>query len=205
MKIKSTFMAPFLVIAVLLLFSVSRYIDLDALAYRENICLAVIVLQLLILMVPCAFYTKLKGEGFIKKLRLVPFGIEKLLVTLLATVALILGDILLKLALFNLGIIDGEHSIYYFYLNGTDPGVLYSLVTFALVPAVCEELLFRSLLCAEYESHGVVTAAVASALLYSMFGMSFGYFPIYLFAGLMFVLVMYITRSVFASMICHVI
>jgi len=33
--------------------------------------------------------------------------------------------------------------------------------------------------------------------------MDAGYFPVYFFAGIMFALVMYLTRSVFASMICH--
>lgn len=203
MKIKSTFSAPILVTAVILLFTISRFLDIEALSYRENICLAIIVLQMLILVVPCVFYAKLKGEGFIKRLYLAPFGVEKLLITLLASITLILGDILIKLGLYNIGIIDGEYSVYYYYLNGADPGVLYALVTFVLVPAVCEEVLFRSVLMTEYESCGAVGAAVASALLYAMFGMNFGYFPVYFFAGLMFALVLYITRSVFASMICH--
>ena len=205
MKVKSTFLAPLLFIVALLLLAASRYVDLDALAYRENICLAVIVLQLLILIVPSAFYAKIKGEGYARRLRLAPFGIEKLLVTLLAAVTLILGDTVIKLFLYQVGAIDGAYSIYYYYLNGYEPSVLYSLITFALVPSICEEFLFRSLLCAEYESSGVVTAAVASAAMYAMFGMSFGYFPVYFFAGLMFALVMYLTRSVFASMLCHLI
>ncbi len=203
MKLKSTFAAPILVIFVMLMFTASRYIDIGSLSYRENICLAIIVLQLLILVVPSAFYTKIRGDGFIKKMRLAPIGIEKLLLTLLAAFVLILGDTLLKLALYNIGFIDAEYSLYYYYLDGTSPGVLYSLIAFAVVPSVCEELMFRSLLCAEYESSGTVTAVIASSMLYAMFGMNFGYFPVYLFAGLMFALVMYITRSVFASMLCH--
>lgn len=203
MKIKSTFMAPITVIIVMLLFAVSRYIDLDALSLNENICLAVIVLQLLIIVVPTAFYAKLKGEGFVSRLRLRFIGAEKLLVTFLAAATLILGDILLKLVLFNTGIIDGAYTVYHYYLDGTEPGVLYSLITFAVVPAVCEELLFRSVLCAEYEGHGAFTAVIASSALYAMFSMDFGYFPIYFFAGLVFGLVMYLTRSVFASMLCH--
>lgn len=203
MKLKSTFMAPLLSILVILMLAASRYIDLEALAYQENICLAVIVLQLIILLVPSAFYTKLKGEGFVKKLRLAPFGIEKLLVTLLASVTLILGDTLLKLALYHIGVSGADYSVYSYYLNGTDPGVLYMLITFAVVPAICEEILFRSILCAEYESSGVVTAVIASAALYGMFGINFAAFPVYFFAGIMFALVMYMTRSVFASMFCH--
>ncbi len=205
MKIKSTFMAPLLVIAVILLMWLSRYTPLDSLAYSENICLAIIVMQLVVLAVPFSFYVKLKGSEFAGRLRIRVFGVEKLLVTLLAVITLILGDILLKLALYNTGIIDSGYSVYRYYLGQTNPGVLYSLITFALIPSVCEELVFRSLLCAEYEESGVITAVVASSLLYAMFGMNFGYFPIYFFTGLMFAHIMYLTRSVFASMLCHLI
>ena len=203
MKIKSTFMAPIPVIAVMLLFAVSRYVDIGALTMGQNVCLAVIVLQLLIIVVPTAFYTKLKGEGFGSRMRFRLIGAEKLLVTFLAAVTLILGDILLKLVLYNVGVIDAPYTVYSYYLKGTQPGVLYSLITFALVPAFCEELLFRSLLCAEYEERGAFTAVIASSALYAMFSMNFGYFPVYFFAGLMFALVMYLTRSVFASILCH--
>lgn len=203
MKIKSAFAAPILVIIAMLMLVGARFIKLDASAYRENICLAVIVIQFAALVVPSAFYIKLKGEGFVKRMRIRPMGIEKLLVTLLAVIVLVLGDTVIRLFLYQTGIIESNYSVYYAYMGGVQPGVLYSLVTFALVPAVCEELLFRSVLCAEYESEGVITAAIISAALYGMYGMSIGYFPIYFFAGLIFALVMYLTRSVFAAIICH--
>ncbi len=205
MKIKTTFSAPMLAIVVMMLLVASRFIELDTLSYRENIFLAVIVLQLLVIVVPSAFYIKLKGSGFGSKLRLAPFSVEKLLVTLLATLTLILADMLLKLVLYQIGWIEDTYSIYYYYLNGAEPSVLYALVTFALLPSIAEELFFRSLLCAEYESSGVITAVIASAALYGMFGMNFGYFPVYFLAGLIFALVLYLTRSVFASMLCHLI
>ncbi len=205
MKFKSTFMAPLLVTVVMLLLAASRYIDLEVLSYQENICLAVIVLQIVILLVPSAFYAKLKGEGYVKKLRLAPFGIEKILVTLLGSVTLILGDSLLKLIIYNISGYSSDYSVYSYYLNGADPGVLYLLITFAVMPAICEEILFRSILCAEYESSGIVTSIIASSALYGMFGIAFGNFPVYFFAGIMFAVIMYMTRSVFASMFCHLI
>lgn len=203
MKIKSVFAAPILVIISIMLLVGSRYIELDMPNYSENICLAIIVIQLLALVVPSAFYMKLRGDGFVRRMRIKPMGIEKILVTLLAVIVLILGDTLIRLFLYPMGLIDSVFSNYYYYLKGVQPGVLYSLVTFALVPSVCEEVLFRSVLCAEYESEGAVTAVIGSAALYGMFSMSFGYFPIYFFAGLIFALVMYLTRSVFAAIICH--
>ncbi len=203
MKIKSVFAAPILVIISIMLLVGARFVKLDMPNYSENICLAIIVIQFIAIVVPSAFYIKLRGDGFIRRMRIKAMGIEKILVTLLAVIVLILGDTLIRLFLYPAGLIDSDFSNYFYYLKGVQPGVLYSLITFAVVPAVCEELLFRSVLCAEYESEGVVTAVVASAALYGMFSMSFGYFPIYFFAGLIFALVMYLTRSVFAAVICH--
>ncbi len=203
LKIKSVLVAPILVILAVILLVASRYINLDMPNYRENICLAIIVIQIIALIVPSAFFVKLRGGGYVRRMRIKPMGIEKLLVTLLSVVVLVLGDTLLRLFLYPSGLIDSVFTTYYYYLNGVQPGVLYTLVTFALVPAVCEEFLFRSVLCTEYESEGVVTAVVGSAILYGFYSMSFGYFPIYFFAGIMFALVMYLTKSVFAAIICH--
>lgn len=203
MKLKSTFSAPLLVILIMMLLIVSRFVDFGSLAYQENICLAVIVMQLVLVVVPTMFYTKMRGESFAGRLRLAPIGIEKLLVTLLAALTLILGDTLLKLGLYNIGAIDGAFTTYHYYLGGSQPGVLYSLITFAALPAVIEEVLFRSLLCAEYEGSGVAAAVLGSAGLYAMFSMDFGYFPVFLLAGLIFALVMYLTGSLFAAILCH--
>ncbi|MBE6613396.1 MAG: CPBP family intramembrane metalloprotease [Ruminococcaceae bacterium] len=203
MKLKTTFSAPILGALVLLLLIASRFLELETLSLQENICLAIIVLQVIILIVPSAFYVKIRGEGFSKRLRFAPIGIEKLLVTLLAALTLILGDTLMKLILYHIGYTESSHSVYSYYIGTADPGVIYTLVTFAILPAIAEELLFRGIFCAEYESEGALTAVIASAGLYGMFSLSFGRFPIYFFAGLIFALVMYLTRSIFASMICH--
>lgn len=205
MKLKNTFRAPLLVLSVVLILTASRFLDLEKLAYRDNICLAVIVLELLILVVPFAFYVKLAGSGFGKKLRMAPIRLEGFLITLLAALTLIFGDILIKLLLYQLGFVETEYSVYQYYLTTTDTDFLYSLLTFAVVPAIAEELVFRSVLCAEYEANSPVAAVIASALCYGMYGLHFGYFPIFFFMGLICGLTLYITRSTFAAMLVHLI
>ncbi len=203
MRLKSTFSAPILALVVIFMLAASRFIDLAALSLDENICLAVIVLELSILALPSAFYTKMRGAGFGKKLRISFCSMEKVLIALLAAVVLFFGNLLIKLAGVSIGLIDSEYSVWRSYLNGTNPGFLYEMITFCLLPSILEELLFRGLFCAEYESGGAVTAAVASSLLYAMFGLSFRYFAVYLFTGLMMALLLYMTKSVIACMICR--
>ena len=204
MKLKSTYTAPVLVIAAMLMLAASRHFDLAALSYQENICLAVIVLQILILIVPSAFYMRLRGEGFVSRLRLKPFGLEKLLATGLCALTIAVGTVLLKLMLFNLGAIDGEFSVWRSFLDGGETNVVYNLLAFCLIPAIAEEVMFRGVLCVEYESSGALTAIVLSALLYAMFGLNFGYFPILFFAGIGYGLTYYMTRTIFAPIICHI-
>ena len=207
MKLKPTLSAPTLVIAVMLMLAASRHFDLRQLSYQENVCLAVIVLQILILLVPTAFYIRLhdgqNDENLISKMRFKPFGLEKLLATALAALTIVLGTVLLKLLMHSLGAIDGEYSVWRSFLVGNEPNVVYSLLTFCVIPAIAEEILFRGVLCVEYEGSGALTAVVLSAGLYAMFGLNLGYFPILFFAGLGYGLVYYMTRSLFCPIICH--
>ncbi len=188
----------------LMLMGISRFLDLNELGYRDNICLAVIVLQLLILAVPTAFFIKLKGDGYPKRMRLAPIGLEATLIAVLAAVVLILGEVLIRLSMVGLGISFSEWSPYAYYLsNSADQGIVYILFTLVVIPAVFEELLFRSVICAEYESNGAVIAVLLSSLLYAMFGFSFTRFFSSFVCGLVFALVMYMTRSVWSSVITH--
>lgn len=82
-------------------------------------------------------------------------------------------------------------------------GGVYAIFALALVPAVFEEFLFRGIVAAEYECCSVKTAAFFSALLFTVSHFSFMRAPVYFFSGLLLVFVMYVTRSVFASMLVH--
>ncbi len=203
MKLRSTYTAPVLVIIVMLLLAASRRLDLNALSYQDNISLAVVVLQILILIVPSAFYMRMRGESFTARLRIKPVGGEKLLASLLCALTIVSGSALLKLFLYNIGLIDGEFSVWRSFLGSSETNIVYSLLTFCVIPAIAEELLFRGILCVEYEENGAVTAIILSAGLYAMFGMDIGYFPILFFRGLGFALLYYMTRSVLTPMLCH--
>ncbi len=203
MKIKPTFGAPLLIIFIMLMLCAAYFVDLGAPKYQENICLAILVLQFVVILVPALFYMKLRGEGYTKRLRFVPFGVEKLLVTLLAVVVLVLGDTLIRLLLHNFGLDMGDYSPYTRYLGITKPNLLYSLITFVLVPAIAEEFVFRAVLCTEYEKSSIGAAIIASSLLYGMFGLNLELFPVYFFAGLIYALIYYLTGSAFAPMLCH--
>jgi CAAX amino terminal protease family. len=81
---------------------------------------------------------------------------------------------------------------------------IYAIITFAVLPAVCEEFLFRSVLAAEYEKSGVGCAVFMSSAMFAMLHFNVQLLPVYFVSGLILMLVMYTTRSVLGSMAVHI-
>ena len=138
MRFRGTFTAPLVVIVVMFLVGASRFLDLAALSFHENICLAVIVIELVTIVVPTVFYARLRGDMFVSRMRLRAFGPDKLFVIILAAVTLFFADVLLKLGLHAVGAVSEDYSIYTYYFRGTGETVdfVYSLITFVVIPSV---------------------------------------------------------------------
>ena len=118
MRFRGTFTAPLVVIVVMFLVGASRFLDLAALSFHENICLAVIVIELVTIVVPTVFYARLRGDRFVSRMRLRAFGPDKLFVIILAAVTLFFADVLLKLGLHAVGAVSEDYSIYTYYFRG---------------------------------------------------------------------------------------
>ena len=82
-------------------------------------------------------------------------------------------------------------------------GAAYLILAYAVLPAICEEVIFRGILCAEFEGRGVACAIAVSSILFSMLHFNLLAMPVYLFAGVTLALVLYTTRSVFCAVIVH--
>lgn len=206
MKRNRTIGAGFLVLIVFVLSYMLRFVPTSSVAKDINPYLALSVLQLLVYMIPSLIYTKLRFTDRTHALRLRLFSPRHIIFLFSAICVMILGSLLL-----NYGMHSAFPETYQasseLALNAgsTDAagGGLYAVIAFALVPAVCEEYLFRSVVCAEFECAGVGTAVLFSTLLFSMSHFNLMRLPVYLFSGAVLVLVMYVTRSVLASMVAH--
>ena len=205
MKWRGIYTAPGLVLCTYVLLICSRLVDTRMLS-AGNGYLTVSVLQLLIFLLPAAIYCQLRGEKLRSHLRIRPVGLEQLLLIPAALVVLICGSLLIS---FSLGGIDGlgeNFSLYDTFVAadsyGTDE-LLYSVLAFAVLPAVCEEFVFRGILCAEFERNGVFSSVTVSALFFAMLHFSIAQFPVYFFSGLVLALVLYATRSVLGAIFVH--
>lgn len=206
MKIKETVSAPIFALLIYILLLVSRVFDISSFSDVGNVYLAVVVLQLVVFAVPALVYAKLKGEGYAKKLRLSPPRPEAMICVFVAAVLLISGEMLIRIGMERFVSFSDGFSLYGAYAATGADGIgsaLYVIFAFALIPAVCEEFVFRSIMIAEYESCGVVCAVAASSILFSAMHFDLVRAPIYLFSGVVLAMTLYMTRSTLAVMIVH--
>jgi len=187
-------------IVVLALLTVSSLIDPMALGTDMNLYLAVIILELLVYALPAVFFCRLRGKEYGRKLRVRFFRFGHIFLILLGLVLLLTGSTLLNMLMHSLFRGETADSSYAGVMNaGT-----YAVLAFSILPAVAEEFLFRSILIAEYETVSPFFAVLISALFFGMIHMDFMRLPAYVFAGIVLALVFYATRSVFASVLLHV-
>ena len=196
--------ATVLVLIIYVLLLLSRLIDAAFLS-RESQYLSIILLQLMIFPIPAYLYVRLKPEGYVKALRFGKIRLSHLFLLLSASFMLIAGCTLLGMLC---GMMTAQPSFTLYdtfasFNDGTVGATIRLVLAYGLLPAFCEELVFRCILCADHEKHGILYAATVSALFFAFLHFDLTALPVYLFSGLLLALVMYVTRSSIAAMIVH--
>ena len=196
--------ATILVCAIYTLLLLSRFID-SAFLSRESEYLSIILLQLMIFPIPAYLYIRLKPREFVPSLRLGKLRLSHLFLLLSAALMLICGCTLLGMLC---GMISAQPSftLYDTFASVNDGSVgatIRLVLAYGLLPAFCEELVFRGIICAEHEKHGILYASVVSALFFGFLHFDLTALPVYLFSGMLLSLIMYVTRSSIAAMIVH--
>jgi membrane protease YdiL (CAAX protease family) len=99
---------------------------------------------------------------------------------------------------------SGSSGNYYADLSEINfTGILYVIVIYCLLPAITEEIAFRSVIYGEYRKYGIFGAVILSSALFSLVHFSFSSLLSYFLCGAVLALVYEVTKSVFASMITH--
>lgn len=194
-----------LVLTTYILLLLTKVVDLT-LINRDNEYLSVVLLQMLIFLVPAAIWCRLCGEKYTKSLRIKLPGANSILLIVSAGVLMITGGILLSMLFGGLDDFSKNFSLYNTFISrddGTVPTKLYLVLAYAALPAVCEEFVYRGILCREYESGGVTRAVLLSSLFFALLHFNLRNLPVYLFAGIILALTMYATRSLIGAMIAH--
>ena len=201
---KRSITAPLAVLAVFILLILTRFLEGELLT-RENEYVAIIVLQLLIFMLPATIYIKLTA-GNTSELRLAPFGLGHLLLIISAIVMISTGSLLIRYYTAGYSALSENYDLYGVFISKNNGGVgdtLYLILAYAALPAICEETVFRGLLCAEYQHRSSFSAIFMSALFFAMIHFDTENFLSLFFAGVVLALTLYATRSLLAPIVVH--
>lgn len=197
--------APLLVLGVFVLLLLVRLIS-PGIFDRDNEVILLTVVQVLIFMVPAVIYIRTCRMSF-RRLRFVPFGLNSLLLVISAVVAASAGSLLLGFAASGYDDFSKTYTLYGAFSapsGGGTVSILYLATVYAALPAFCEEFVFRSVMCAEYESDsGSFSAVVLTAVWFAMLHFDLQSFPVYFFSGILLALTLYSARSFFAAFCVH--
>lgn len=173
----------------------------------DTLYVTVVALQIIIFLLPVGVFIRLRGDGYLPRLRLRPGRPESILLTLSASLLLISGGVLLSMLFSGINNLAGTFTLYETFRTGDGGGfsgpTVYLILAYAVLPAISEEILFRGVLLAEYERHGVGIAVVVSSVLFAAMHFNFGGLPVYLFSGAVLAVTTYLSRSVTNAMIAH--
>lgn len=132
-----------------------------------------------------------------------PRAVEVLLTVLLGPMLLIAGACAGFIALILIRNTFGAIQINSGITSMMDKGVIWSLLLIAVVPAVCEEILFRGFIQRGLEKMGAAWSIVLSGLFFGLFHFDFQRFAAQTLIGMAAAYVVYRTGSIFNGMILH--
>lgn len=193
------------VLTTYILLLLTKLIDVTLLN-RENEYFSVVILQMMIFLLPGAIWVRFSGDGYFRRLRLKLPKPDTFVLILSAAIMMICGGVLISILFGGLDRLSDGFTLYDVFVskdNGTIPVKLYLILAYAVIPAICEEFIFRGILCAEYERGGVLRAIVFSSLFFGFLHFDIVNLPVYAFAGVVLAMTLYVTRSLFATIIVH--
>ena len=193
------------VLASYILLLLSKLIDVT-LINRDNEYLSVVILQMMIFLIPAALWCKFSGEKYVRRLRITPIGANSILLIISAAILMFSGGVLISLLFGGLESLSENFSLYGTFVSkddGTAPVKLYLILAYAVLPAICEEFLYRGILCHEYDQGGALRPILISSLFFGMLHFDIKNLPVYIFAGAILAMTMYATRSLLGSILAH--
>ncbi len=204
-KIKSpTVTAPLLIIFVMVAMQYSRR-AMANLSADTNSFIAIGVIQLITIGIPCIAYYLLKGKKLSQPMYLLNRSGPQIVFILFGALLFISGMLLIKYFYFISGGSVASLANFYENVSGTVEGTghIQIILSLIVIPAFCEEFLFRGIILSEYRHLGTANAVIVSSLCFAMIHFSIENIFIYLFTGLLLGSVAAVSRSIVPSVALH--
>lgn len=194
-----------LILATYILLLLTKLIDIT-LINRENEYFSVVILQMMIFILPGAIWCKFSGEKYMSGLRIRLPKADTIVTIIAAALLIASGSLLIGVLFGGLDSLSENFSLYDTFISkdqGTIPNKIYLIMAYAVLPAICEEFVYRGILCHEYEKGGVLRAVIVSSVFFALLHFNLQNLPLYLFSGLILAMTLYSTRSLLGAIIAH--
>ncbi|MBP5230157.1 MAG: CPBP family intramembrane metalloprotease [Clostridia bacterium] len=198
--------APLLMLFVLGAMHLSRYFL--SRADGTDPLLAISLIQLLVLILPCMVYYLLKRRAFATPLLIKSVNLRQIPLMISSVPVYVFGILLLKFVLLLSGAQPAAMYGFFEEISGrTAEGVSLAgvIISLVVIPAVCEEFLFRGVLLSEYAGLGEANAVVMTSVCFAMLHFSVRDFPAYLLAGLLLGVLTVASRSLIPGILLHLV
>ena len=197
LKLKGYHITPVFCFVVYVLVFLSSYIRMKE-QLSVNRFLITLVLQLMIFVLPAVIYKRLQGPIDYAGLGIRPFRASGILLVICASVTMFSAAVLM-----GLGSRADAGTVSVNLTGSSFADVVYTVIIYCLLPAIFEEITFRSVIYGEYRRYGVIGAALLSSVLFSLMHFSLSGFFTYFVCGIALSLVYEVTHSIFAPMLVH--
>ena len=204
-KVKEELPFLLLVVAVFSFVLFSRMIPGEKVTGNGNVYLSITVIEFCVFVLPAMIFARYRGMDFIKKTNMSFPGFSTLAFVFFMLLVLIFSNVLITLAFYSgTSPVEGEVSTITMSFDIKDPDILGIILIFAVIPAICEEFVFRAIIMSELKKYGYLTAIIISSIMFALIHYNNSGFVIYFFSGLLLGLTAYVTRSVGAAMLLHI-
>lgn len=204
MKLKANFFAPLLFVAILILAGFSPSILALIRRLSEDSFLSTTVIQLLVYLIPLAFYCKGRGINLASGLKIRGFALKKVPFIIVMLLIFLVGSCILRyfgLFYFDEAFVDTPSAVFF---EMESENRFLTVFCSILLPAVLEETVFRGVLLEEYRSYGSVWAVVLSSLMFAMLHLSWENLLFYFFMGVVFSVIVIASDSLVPTVAIHI-
>ena len=204
MKLKANFFAPLLFAAVAVLAGFSESILNLIRRFSADTFLSTTIIQLLVYLIPLAFYCKGRGIDLASGMKMRGFAVKKIPFIVVMMLIFFAGSCVLRyfgLFYFDSAMVNTPSAVYFEMENGNRFLTVFCSI---LLPAILEEIVFRGVILEEYRSYGSVWAVTLSSLLFAMLHLSWENLLYYFFMGVVFSVIAVAADSLVPTMAIHI-
>ncbi|MBQ9545012.1 MAG: CPBP family intramembrane metalloprotease [Clostridia bacterium] len=202
MKSKNALYAPALLCVIYILTGFSKTLmGFFSGLSDSNILLSVIIIQCVVFLLPVAFYCRVRNINIVTALNFKPVSPSCIGFAVVSFFLYFAGAALIKFvsqAFMGAQISSGVPLMEAY----PEQGALI-LIAYVVLPALLEELVFRSIVIHEYTPYGGFFAIGVSALFFAMLHFSFKGLAGYFLAGIVFAAMTFVCSSVIPAIILH--